>query len=310
MEMSKMVDGIYSTPEEALKQEYDNCVVLSGIHHASSNSPDCRINKFLRFMRNYTGRVNYISIDYLLPYIALNKTRYGVLTKDYPDDFMVKDKDWRFVYHTNWRHFLTEGMKQKLDSIIGSNRFISAPLNMCVLQKRKEWLPPAKDPKGFIYFGAYRKKRIDKFKQYFSGETPLDWTISTPNKEDFLKITNGTVIGPVAGSLNTFLNGSVANLILSDNTENPYTPLPTRFWEGVNAGVPAVFDEDCDDMLGDDGAESRLRVNGKKSLVKTLDMLSSNKKMRLTRVERDRSLAHDFEDEIESVWKMDKWIYR
>lgn len=288
----------------------DTMVVFCGPHLPMNK--DSILFNTLSTLRRYSGKARFVTCDYLLQF-DFNGNRYGPLVADWGEDFLVKNKKWKYILHGGFdHHFRTESQRDKVLKFITRKKFVEIPLNMGGIHpnhQRIYWheTPPV----DLVYCGAFRKGRVDFFKKYFCSNYARNWTISTTQEKKFRSLPGlkANVRGPFPGNIWNVLNKSCAQIISGDknDTHHPTTPLPTRYWEALSAKTPMVFDRSCDSWRELWNSVSHpIFVDGPEQL---FDVIRNWKANRMSRIHviREQQLSLDNID-LWVNWKLESWL--
>jgi hypothetical protein len=99
--------------------------------------------------------------------------------------------------------------------------------------------------RGVIYFGAFRKDRVNDYKKYFDSRMVV--STSKKNLNNYLPFTNGCVfIDKLQWYPTAKLGKFKASLYIEDeHIHTNYNHLANRFYESIGCNVPVIFDESC-----------------------------------------------------------------
>lgn len=200
----------------------------------------------LNTIKDFSGRVIYITCDYLLQF-NFSVKRYGPLLAGWGEDALVRNKDWRYILHGSFNHhFKTDHQKEKMLSVLPKSAFHTCELNMSGIPMGEVYTRKDDPRIDLLYCGAYRKGREKFFEKYFCQEESARWHISTSKsnipKFQSLDGMNSMVRGAYPMGVWRFINDSCVQIIASDDNDKN-APLPTRFWEACAARTLVVFDQ-------------------------------------------------------------------
>jgi hypothetical protein len=274
-----------------------------------------QIHKNLELLRNFKGKVVFITCDYLLGF-DLRTSRYGEVSGLWEKDALTKDKNWTYVLHGPFEHhFRTDLQKERILHVIPKEQILSVPLNMAGIAD-EEFKPLENPPIELLYCGSFRASRVELFKRYFCTPQATNWTISTTQKEKFTEIQVKTrLMGPLPGALLNMLNKSMTQIVISDNmgkTVDDTTPLPFRFWEAASAKSCVFFDSECVHWLENTFNKVSPEFVNSSLVLDALSLEYAIKDLFRDKAKREKHLH--FQDEMIKGfnpyidWQMEKWL--
>ena len=177
---------------------------------------------------NPNAKLFYVCNDYnlgepitLWKYAKQNELKYDVIVNHYNTKSKITKK-----YINNWNVVNLNSLIFNPKTYVPKNPFFEG--EMC--------------KSGFIYYGTFRKDRIDSFKKYFKGEVVLS-THSTNFKEFKALGCKFNRRDRIDWNDSSGLFEFKYSLCIEDTTTyTNYSHLPNRFYEALNYDVIPVFD--------------------------------------------------------------------
>lgn len=268
----------------------------------------------LETLRKFTGTVVYITCDYLLQFNP-SVRRYGAALRGWPEDALVNKKTWNYVLNSEPEyHFKTKQALANFMKFPNLKRWIVVPeLNMAGVAP--DWQQrvhaPVTPQRELLYCGAFRPNREDFFKRYFCQPESSGWVISTSRAEKFLSLPgfHAQVCPPLSGKIWNAIASSHAQIIGCDTVDapSPHTPLPTRYWEAVSAGVPVFFDRGTCSKWKSLATTPHRFVSDAATLKRAISQLKANPKLRAFIVDEQAASLYEGAPFYER-WNVAEWL--
>lgn len=133
---------------------------------------------------------------------------------------------------------------------------------------------------GIVYYGSFRKDRIDSFKRFLSGELLLSSHIKNEFKFNDCGVTCRMIPRIVWPPKGNGLNDFLGTLYIEDElTRKYYNFLANRFYEGLNYNCVPLFDVKCENTIKKCGynISNKFLISNGKDVIKKEKLIRDGK---------------------------------